>query len=73
MVNGADGIDADSSTTPFTPLPVSTNEVGVSTSERDVELIENTNSHHVEPHWRTLPEGSTIWVDGDGDTSVHTN
>jgi len=28
---------------------------------------------HVEPHWRILPDGTQIWVDGDGDTSVHTD
>jgi hypothetical protein len=25
----------------------------------------------VKPHWRTLPDGSKIWVDGDGVTSVN--
>lgn len=36
-------------------------------------LIENDNMHHVTPHFRTLPDGTEIWVDGDGDTSVNTN
>ena len=34
--------------------------------------IENPNIHHVTPHERTLASGRTIWVDGDGDTSVDT-
>lgn len=28
--------------------------------------------HHVSPHYRTLPDGREIWVDGDGDTTVDT-
>lgn len=36
------------------------------------DFIENPNLHHVTPHERLLPDGSTIWVDGDGDTSVDT-
>ncbi|MBD8033134.1 hypothetical protein [Solibacillus merdavium] len=43
--------------------------------ESDVKVdhiqVENTNSHTVEPHWRTLPSGETIWVDGDGNTDVN--
>lgn len=39
----------------------------------DTTLVDNPNNHHVEPHWRTLPSGEQIWVDGDGDTSVNTN
>ena len=35
-------------------------------------LVENPNSHHVTPHYRTLSNGRTIWVDGDGDTSIDT-
>ncbi|PEE25959.1 hypothetical protein CON98_33140, partial [Bacillus toyonensis] len=40
----------------------------------DVEYTteENPNAHHVTPHERVLPDGRTIWVDGDGDTSVDT-
>ena len=40
----------------------------------DVEYTteENPNTHHVTPHERVLPDGRTIWVDGDGDTSVNT-
>lgn len=33
---------------------------------------ENPNTHHVTPHERTLPDGRTIWIDGDGDSSVDT-
>lgn len=38
----------------------------------DGALVENPNEHHVTPHWRTLPDGREIWVDGDGDTNVDT-
>lgn len=38
----------------------------------DTTLVDNPNNHHVEPHWRTLPSGEQIWVDGDGDTSINT-
>lgn len=33
--------------------------------------IDNPNTHYVEPHERMLADGRVIWVDGDGDTSVH--
>lgn len=33
--------------------------------------VDNPNQHHVDPYWRTLPDGREIWVDGDGDTSVN--
>lgn len=32
--------------------------------------VENHNTHEVSPHERTLADGRTIWVDGDGDTSI---
>lgn len=35
-------------------------------------LEENPNMHHVTPHERVLADGTSIWVDGDGDTSVNT-
>lgn len=37
-----------------------------------VQITENPNIHHVTPHTRTYADGRTIWVDGDGDTSVDT-
>lgn len=37
----------------------------------DNSQIENPNTHYVSPHERILPSGEVIWVDGDGDTSVH--
>lgn len=37
----------------------------------EYELVENENTHYVSPHMRTLPNGREIWVDGDGNTSVH--
>lgn len=39
----------------------------------DVTTVENPDMHHVTPHFRTLADGSEIFVDGDGDTSVDTN
>lgn len=36
------------------------------------DFIENPNIHHVTPHERTLADGRTIWVDGDGNTAVDT-
>ena len=33
--------------------------------------VENPHQHQVEPHWRTLPDGREIWVDGDGDTTIN--
>lgn len=38
----------------------------------DYELVENVDVHHVQPFERQLADGSVIWVDGDGDTSVDT-
>lgn len=43
------------------------------TNNETVILTENSNSHHVEPHWRELPNGNTIWVDGDGDSTTNNN
>lgn len=40
------------------------------THEPNSFLLENSETHHVTPHYRTLDNGSTIWVDGDGDTSI---
>jgi len=34
-------------------------------------LVENEGTHYVTPHWRTLSDGSRIWVDGDGNTSIN--
>ena len=42
----------------------------ISTAEQEYITQENSNSHSVEPHWRTLESGKEIWVDGDGDTSI---
>lgn len=36
------------------------------------DFIENPNIHHVTPHERTLADGRTIWVDGDGNTDIDT-
>ncbi|MEK3976219.1 hypothetical protein [Psychrobacillus sp. FSL K6-1267] len=54
------------------PSPVNA-EIVMQDSEVNVDYIQvdNPNSHSVEPHWRTLSNGETIWVDGDGDTNVN--
>lgn len=65
LVDGSEGgASPVSNQTAFLPL---------ADGASDTALAENPNSHHVEPHWRTLPSGEQIWVDGDGDTSVNTN
>lgn len=58
----ADGVEGDSVAQASAPEAM------------DVEYAaeENPNTHHVTPHERVLPDGRTIWVDGDGDTSVNT-
>lgn len=40
--------------------------------EVDQEYVhtDNPNNHSVEPHERTLANGETIWIDGDGDSSI---
>lgn len=35
-------------------------------------FLENHNIHHVTPHYRTLTDGSVIWVDGDGNPGIDT-
>ncbi|PLT29811.1 hypothetical protein [Peribacillus deserti] len=27
--------------------------------------LDKPNQHDVTPHWRTLPDGREIWIDGD--------
>lgn len=38
----------------------------------DEFLEEHTDMHYVTPHERVLSDGTSIWVDGDGDTTVDT-
>ncbi|MBS4223187.1 hypothetical protein [Lederbergia citrea] len=73
LIDGADGIDGVDTDAGQTGVAISdTSDINLVSSESDVTLVENSNMHHVEPHWRTLPDGTKIWVDGDGDTSVNT-
>ncbi len=65
LIDGSEG-EASPTSNQTASLPLAD---GVS----DTALAENPNNHHVEPHWRTLPSGEQIWVDGDGDTSINTN
>ena len=57
VIDGFDGLDADW-------------DADSLTADAD-EYIENPNIHHVTPHERLLPDGRTIWVDGDGNTNIH--
>ena len=45
----------------------------IALDDSSVELLGNgePGSHFVEPHARILPDGTEIWIDGDGDTSVN--
>lgn len=69
----ADGFDDGNNSTSTTSLTVETAMDNNKNSEGNIDYtqVDNPNSHSVEPHWRTLPNGNTIWVDGDGDTSVN--
>lgn len=60
VVDGLDGIGS-------TPSLVGNADV---VDENGYIQVENHNTHEVSPHFRTLPSGEVIWVDGDGDTSV---
>ncbi|MFZ3591338.1 hypothetical protein ACOI1C_19435 [Bacillus sp. DJP31] len=81
IVDGTDGVSADSGNNMAEGNTESSNVHQVAAHQPSVEApanenvnhVDNPNSHHVEPHWRTLPNGTTIWVDGDGDSSVNTN
>ncbi|UTE74718.1 hypothetical protein M1I95_09855 [Rossellomorea marisflavi] len=50
--------------------PPSQEHMATGEAEREYIREENSDSHRVEPYERTLPSGETIWVDGDGDTSM---
>lgn len=78
-VNGNEGgnmgtieVANNNSFTEVYPNPINT-EIGMQDSAVNVDYIqvENPNSHSVEPHWRTLSNGETIWIDGDGDSNVN--
>jgi len=73
LMDGADGINAESPAVGSDHSASTTTSSGLPTNDSDVTLVDNLNDHHVEPHWRSLPNGEQIWVDGDGDTSVHTD
>jgi hypothetical protein len=44
---------------------------GVAASNLPDSPADESNVHHVDPHWRTLEDGSRIWVDGDGDSTTN--
>lgn len=64
VIDLVDGIDGDA--------PSASPDHTANSPSSDTALVDNPNNHHVEPHWRTLPSGEQIWVDGDGDTSMNT-
>jgi hypothetical protein len=72
LVDGVDGIDADMEASDSVDADGITNGMRSEITDSDVTTIENPETHHVTPHWRTLPDGKEIFVDGDGDTSVNT-
>ena len=41
-------------------------------TDDEYDLVENPETHHVDPYYRTLPDGRVILVDGDGDSSIDT-
>ncbi|PAV30753.1 hypothetical protein CIL05_03250 [Virgibacillus profundi] len=72
LVDGADATDHNVASSASTDSVNITSETTLPAAEENVNLVENPNHHHVEPHFRTLADGTTIWVDGDGDTSTDT-
>lgn len=73
VIDLIDGADGEAPTVVSDQSASITTDAGLSPNASEVTLVDNPNSHHVEPHWRTLPDGTQIWVDGDGDTSVNTD
>jgi len=63
MIDGFDGFDG---------IDTDDTDVVDASNDGDYLLVDNDATHHVTPHYRTLSNGSEIWVDGDGDTSVDT-
>ncbi|MFC5588746.1 hypothetical protein ACFPRA_07605 [Sporosarcina soli] len=74
LIDGGDVTHADPTMTasPSVPGLDTTPNAEPALPAENISLVENPNSHHVEPHWRTLSDGTEIWVDGDGDSSVNT-
>ena len=69
FIDGADGIDGtDMSSTDTGTISiessVTSKDAQTITSDTDVGLVDNLNTHHVETHWRVLGYGTRIWVDG---------
>jgi len=73
VIDLIDGPDGEAPTVGSDHSASVTTDAGLPTTASDVTLVDNPNNHYVEPHWRSLPNGDQIWVDGDGDTSVHTD
>jgi len=69
IVDGIDGVDADLEASESVAVEeLQDTEI----ANAEYSTIENSEMHHVTAHWRILPDGREIWVDGDGDTSVNT-
>lgn len=67
VIEVVDGIDVSQT---VTDVSNTSNVSGDLNAHNDYMQIENYNTHEVSPHFRELPNGQIIWVDGDGDTSV---
>ncbi|NRF94564.1 hypothetical protein HQN89_27045 [Paenibacillus frigoriresistens] len=71
FIEGVDGTDVDIAADDVDELPH--HLASTTTVDPNADTIDIPDTHHVEPHWRHLADGRTIWVDGDGDTSVNTS
>ncbi|WP_186445920.1 hypothetical protein [Paenibacillus cremeus] len=76
VVDGVDGIaeaaDLDSAhDTPIDANHALGSHTDALTDTPSDRTVENPNTHHVDPYLRHNADGSTTWVDGDGDSSVN--
>ncbi|MFC3747950.1 hypothetical protein [Paenibacillus sp. GCM10012306] len=72
LVEGLDGVDADLIASDSIDVDGLADATSIDIADSDYTTIENPEMHHVTPHWRTLPDGREIFIDGDGDTSINT-
>lgn len=70
LVDGADAIDDNLASTTSADSVNIPSEPALLATDDNVTLVENPNVHDVELHYRTLSDGTRIWVDGD--TSIDT-
>ena len=62
IIDLVDGVDSviDNTDTNFAQAEDTFQSADVPAGQTHAELVENPNSHHVSPHWRTLLSGETI-------------